>query len=88
MNAARNASVERGGGRVRPEADTSFGVHVRVDHVGDGDVGLLRFLDEPLLVAGDHIDRHGLALAAAAEEIRQRGFLGCQLFEEHCSDLR
>jgi hypothetical protein len=46
-----------------------IGVDVGVDDVSDGDLGLLGFLDEPGLIAGDYVHGNGLAPAAAAEKI-------------------
>ena len=57
-------------------AGVVVGMHMGVDDVGDLDAGLLGLGDEPVLVAGDDIDGHGLAEAGAAEEIGQGRVLG------------
>lgn len=54
-----------------------------VDDVGDANLGLLGLLDEPVLVARNHIHRDRHAVTRAAEEIGQGCLFGRQLLEKH-----
>jgi hypothetical protein len=54
-----------------------------VDDMRDMHTGPLGLGDEPVFVAGNHVDRDGFLQAGAAEEVRERG-VGCgALAEEH-----
>src|SRR5689334_17557063 len=59
------------------------GMNMRVDDVCDPDISLVRFIDKPLLIAGNDVDGDCLAGRCTTEEVRKRGVEGGDLPEEH-----